>query len=156
MRGFPLVATFAVVVGLAAVAAVMARLTGVRSQFAAAAVAPAGAGAEPAAVAGVPVRATLTFAHPPSAFALRHLGEVVWEEAAPGGQESEAELRLPFGEAAGGIDLVLEASWAPGTPRTAIGLGLEPESLDSRGQTVWVDAGAPALFTFTWGEGSDE
>jgi len=143
MRGSPLIKTFLVAIFLVVLAFVIIKLTGEHSTFDAPEVSQEIGDTAACHVA-------ILFAHQPAAFAVSHLGEVIYSTDASDSLEAEFDFRLPLDEITEGIDLVLTPKWPESTPRTAVAFTLEPEGLESHEQTTWFSGNQPAIFTFSW------
>lgn len=91
---------------------------------------------------------TAKFAHAPSTFRLKHLGETIWEPNPGASTElfGEADLRIP----SEGIDLIVEAVWPSETPKTAMELILEPDELAAQSTTHWAASELNAVATYQW------
>lgn len=132
MRGWPPIQ--------AALAFVIILLTGVPVWFVtrSSAVAPVRS-APPAEVRLVKVQ--ITFSEPPESFAIRHLGEVVWQEENPSREISrELKLRWPVE----GVDLQVFARWRDSVRWQAVRIRV----VDEGDKTLWAQGELEDVVTF--------
>jgi hypothetical protein len=152
MRPSPLVLLALVAVGFSLIAVPLARLTGESGAWQAPATEPS-TSAEAGAAPGVSTLVRIRFAHPPLGVTVTQDGRRVATFGAPDGDaggllEQQATLRWP---AEGPVDMLVEATWADGTPPTALGVELEPDGHETRRLTAWTEgATLTEMLTFSW------
>lgn len=99
----------------------------------------------------VPTVVRIRVAHVPETLSLKLNGR---ELVAGGGTKPTAaalELRENIAIPADGLEFLLSAKWAAGTPDTAVSVELEPDGLDAQSQTRW-SAGTQIedVITYRW------
>jgi hypothetical protein len=142
MRSSPLLLLLLVVLGFGALAVPLAWLTQAEPET------PAAASPQPAGDQ-VNTLVRFRFAHPPLEVSLKQGTRVVTTLARP--VENPVELTAPLALANDGVELVMESSWPPGTPWTALTVELEPDGLEARSITRWTDSAALAeVIAFSW------
>lgn len=98
----------------------------------------------------VPAHIRIHFAHPPQKVSLTQedteliSDDLAWTESPV---EFEAQIELSHD----GNEMFLAAEWPDGTPDTSLTIEIEPDSFDSRSQTVWTDeAELDEVILFEW------
>ncbi|MDD5198267.1 MAG: hypothetical protein PHC88_00560 [Terrimicrobiaceae bacterium] len=136
MRGSPLLRAALMVAALLALLIPLRSLTAVR--LASPAMKPSIASAD--ATVHLEIVSTAT----PFAFAVSHLGKVIWQGDSPTSPVA-IDVRLPFPKE--GIDLALEAKW-PSGQTAAVKLAVAHDDSETAGQTLWGDGGVNDVLTF--------
>ncbi len=143
MRGFPPVQIFLLGLAFVLLAIPLTHLTGD--------VHVAAVMSEPAKKAPetVPALVRLRYAHKPLTVSLKQEGRELLEKPDLAASPTEMKAKVSAGRKA--KEFLLEATWPPGTPDTALTVDLEPDGLETRSQTCWsADARLSELIIFSW------
>lgn len=141
MRGFPPIQIFLLVLAFVVLAIPLSILTGTTSPVKAAVVEKV---VEEKGVKGL-VR--VRYAHRPVMLSVK-IGE---KEVIQGVEESPMEVDAPLPSTKDGVDVFVKATWAEGTPDTAVTVELEPDGLAARSETRWSSAASlDEVITFEW------
>jgi hypothetical protein len=97
----------------------------------------------------VPVFVRLRFAHTPLTVSLMQGDEELAEKLDL--SASPVEFKTDMEVSHDGNELIVSATWAEGTPETALTIELEPDGFETRSETRWSsDSELNEVLTFTW------
>lgn len=142
MRGFPPIQIFLLCLMFVVLAVPLSHLTG--TVTVAKAAAPAAKVAE---VEDVKALVRVRYAHRPATLSVK-IGE---KELIGGIEDSPMEVDASLPSPKEGVDVFLKATWAEGTPDSAITLEVEPDGLATRSETRWsADDKMDEVITLEW------
>lgn len=143
MRGFPPIQIFLLCLAFIVLAVPLSHLTGSSTQDRPTLPAAVKSTAQPSTSAWLRLR----YAHPPAKLSIK----VADKELVTALAASPMELKVPLTAIRQGVDVFLSATWPEGTPDTALTLEVEPDGLESRGETRWSSGGSlDEVLTFAW------
>jgi len=91
----------------------------------------------------------LRFAHQPLTVSLKQEGRELL--AKPGLTASPVEVKAPIEVSHDGNEMILTATWPPGTPDTALTVEIEPDGFENRSETRWsFGAALNEVITLKW------
>lgn len=145
MRGFPPIQIFLLCLAFAVLAIPLAHLTGSHQLSRGMA-----SGQPPVAKKEAQLRSVwlrLRYAHRPATLSLK----VADKELLTAVEDSPIEVKTTLPDVSAGLDAFLSATWAEGTPDTALTLEVEPDGLDTRSETRWSSAASlNEVLSFSW------
>jgi hypothetical protein len=157
VRGFPPIHILAFSIAFALLAIPLMHLTG-SSIFPAPAMngsdgsaeSPAGAnGSKAPEEKRVSALVRLRYAHKPLSMSLTQDGKELLKNADL--SASTIEVKAAIGVSHAGNEVMLAATWPPGTPETPLTLEIEPDGYEARSETRWAsDAELNEVITFQW------